>query len=220
MAGKDVSYQFLDALAKSVGMAALAKSVGMDAETVKQALVEINQLQTQTQALEPAVHGKAPTNHASQQTIFGTANEQMYGHVKIAHEVTNDSTDGVAVSPDAVYAYADPAGHCIPYNKFPPRGYSLLIDNKISGVTVAAYAGSACLYVEIFGTPETTVPSDTVIADLNNGTFWNFYSSPINALYFDNAKFAYRNNTIQTNRVASSGVYIASSFVIPLIVKE
>lgn len=97
MAGKAVSYQFLDAL---------AKSVGMDAETVKQALAEINQLQQQTQALEVAVQGKAPTNHASQQPIFGTANEQMYGHVKITHEVTNDSTDGVAVSPDAVYAYA------------------------------------------------------------------------------------------------------------------
>ena len=97
MAGKAVSYQFLDAL---------AKSVGMDAETVKQALAEINQLQTQTQALELAVQGKAPTNHASQQTIFGTADEQMYGHVKITHEVTSDSTDGVAVSPDAVYAYA------------------------------------------------------------------------------------------------------------------
>lgn len=98
MAGKDVSYKFLDAL---------AKSVGMGAETVKQALAEINQLQQQqTQALELAAQGKAPTNHASQQPIFGTANEQMYGHVKIAHEVTNDSTDGVAVSPDAVYAYA------------------------------------------------------------------------------------------------------------------
>lgn len=101
MAGKDVSYQFLDAL---------AKSVGMDAETVKQALAEINQLQQQTQALNVAVQGKAPTNHASQQPIFGTADEQMYGHVKIAHEVTNDSMNGVAVSPDAVYAYADPAG--------------------------------------------------------------------------------------------------------------
>ena len=97
MAGKDVSYQFLDAL---------AKSVGMDAETVKQALAEINQLQTQTQALELAVQGKALTNHASQQPIFGTADKQMYGHVKITHEVTNDSTDGVAVSPDAVYTYA------------------------------------------------------------------------------------------------------------------
>lgn len=101
MTGKDVSYQFLDAL---------AKSVGMDAETVKQALAEINQLQTQTQALELAVQGKAPTNHASQQPIFGAANEQMYGHVKIAHEVTNDSADGMAVSPDAVYAYAPAEG--------------------------------------------------------------------------------------------------------------
>lgn len=104
MAGKDVSYQFLDAL---------AKSVGMDAETVKQALAEINQLQQQTQALEVAVQGKAPTNHASQQPIFGTADEQMYGHVKIARKVTNDSTDGVAVSPDAVYAYAPAKGMAV-----------------------------------------------------------------------------------------------------------
>ena len=43
MDGKAVSYQFLDAL---------AKSVGMDAETVKQALAEINQLQARMQALE------------------------------------------------------------------------------------------------------------------------------------------------------------------------
>lgn len=97
MGGKAVSYQFLDAL---------AKSVGMDAETVKQALAEINKLQTRTQALELAVQGKTPTNRASQQPVFDAANEQMYGHVKIVHEVANDSTDGVAVSPDAVYAYA------------------------------------------------------------------------------------------------------------------
>lgn len=97
MAGKDVGYRFLDVL---------AKAVGMDAESVKLALAEINQLHTQGQALERAVSGKAPTNHASNQATFGTANAQKYGHVKIAREVTNDSTDGVAVSPDAVYAYA------------------------------------------------------------------------------------------------------------------
>lgn len=104
MTGKAVSYQFLDVL---------AKSVGMDAETVKQALVEINQLQQQTnqlqrqtQALELAVQGQATTNHASQQPIFGTADEQMHGHVKTSHEVTSDSTSGAAVSPDAAYAYA------------------------------------------------------------------------------------------------------------------
>lgn len=68
MAGKAVSYQFLDAL---------AKSVGMGVETVKHAPAEINRLQQQTQALEAAVQGKSPTNHTSQQPIYGTANEQM-----------------------------------------------------------------------------------------------------------------------------------------------
>ena len=58
MAGKAVSYHFMDAL---------AKSVGMNADAVKQAIAEINQLRQQTQALELAVQGKAPTNHASQQ---------------------------------------------------------------------------------------------------------------------------------------------------------
>lgn len=58
MAGKAVSYRFMDAL---------AKSVGMNADAVKQALAEINQLRQQMQALELAVQGKEPTNHASQQ---------------------------------------------------------------------------------------------------------------------------------------------------------
>ena len=57
MAGKAVSYQFLDAL---------AKSIGMDAESVKQALAEINQLQARVQELELAVQNKAPMNHDSQ----------------------------------------------------------------------------------------------------------------------------------------------------------
>ena len=48
MSGKAVGYRFMDAL---------AKSVGMDAESVKQALAEINQLQTQVQALAVAVQG-------------------------------------------------------------------------------------------------------------------------------------------------------------------
>ena len=210
MAGKAVSYQFLDAL---------AKSIGMDAETVKQALAEINQLQAQTQALELAVQGKVPTNHASQQPIFGTANEQMYGHAKIAHEVTNDSTDGVAVSPDAVYAYADPAGYCVPYTKFPPKSYSLTVSNKIPGITASVVVGSACLYVEVVGTPETSVENGTVIADLSQGTLWNFYSTPSNEMVFNDAKFSYLNNTVLANRIVPAGLYLAASFVVPLIVK-
>lgn len=73
MAGKAVSYRFMDVL---------AKSIGMDAETVKQALVGINRLQAQVQELELAVQDKASMNHASQQAVFGTENEHMHGNVK------------------------------------------------------------------------------------------------------------------------------------------
>lgn len=134
MAGKDVGYQFLDAL---------AKSVGMGAETVKQALAEINQLQTQTQALELAVQGKAPTNHASQQPIIGTADEQMCGHVKITHEVTDDSTDGVAVSPDSVYAYA-PNRYTTPLGTVTRTMADIINgDELISGAAYAQICGNA-----------------------------------------------------------------------------
>lgn len=45
MAGKAVSYRFMDLL---------AKSVGMNADTIKQVLAEINQLQARVQELELA----------------------------------------------------------------------------------------------------------------------------------------------------------------------
>ena len=73
MAGKAVSYRFMDVL---------AKSVGMDAETVKQTLVGINRLQARVQELELAVQDKAPMNHAGQQPVSGTENEQMHGNAK------------------------------------------------------------------------------------------------------------------------------------------
>lgn len=148
MAGKDVSYQFLDAL---------AKSVGMDAETVKQALAEINQLQQQTQALEAAVQGKAPTNHASQQPIFGTANEQMYGHVKIAHEVTNDSTDGVVVSPGAVYAYA-------PNRDTTPLG---IVTRTMADITNAGELVSKAAYAQISGNAVTVCWGNPIYTDIS-----------------------------------------------------
>lgn len=91
-------------------MTALAESLGWNPTDVQKALAEIAQLRNQTQELELSVQGKAPTNHASQQSVFGLADEQMYGHVKVTREVTNDSTAGVAVSPDAVYAYAPAKG--------------------------------------------------------------------------------------------------------------
>lgn len=200
-------------------VSALADSLGWNPEAVQKALTEIAQLQKQTQELELSVQGKAPTNHASKHGVFGLADELMYGHVKIAHEVSNDSTDGIAVSPDAVYQYADPAGYCVPYNEFPPRSATLLIDTKISALAISAYAGSACLYIEIFGTLEAPIFSNDVICDLSKGTFWRFYSTPIASLYFENAKFRYKNNVILANTDAPAGTHFNASFIIPLIAK-
>ena len=73
MAGKAVSYRFMDLL---------AKSVGMNADTIKQVLAEINRLQARVQELELAVQDEASMNHARQQPVFGTANEHMHGNVK------------------------------------------------------------------------------------------------------------------------------------------
>lgn len=160
MAGKAVSYQFLDAL---------AKSVGMGAETVKQAPAEINQLQAQTQALDLDVQGKAPTIHANQQPIYGIANEQMYGHVKIAHEVTNDSPDGVAVSPDAVYAYC------------PEKGMAAEMPAEGDYLTSTVFTKQGDGRVSLTKNGQLCVTGTTVfITDVPTNT-------PANTLAFDNA---------------------------------
>lgn len=72
MAGKAVSYRFVDQL---------AKSVGTDAGAVKQALAEIGRLQARVQELELAVQDKASMDRAGQ-PVLGTANEQMHGNAK------------------------------------------------------------------------------------------------------------------------------------------
>lgn len=186
MAGKGVSYQFLDAL---------AKSVGMDAETVKQALAEINQLQQQMQALEVAVQGKAPTNHASQHPIFGAANEQMYGHVKIAHEVTNDSMDGVAVSPDAVYAYA-PNRDTTPLSTVTRTNVNLIVDDKETSADASAQINGNALSVcwgnasyNRISTMDILIPSTykyeaigSYVARTNAGLKTNVSYDPVNSI--------------------------------------
>ena len=48
---------------------------------------------------------KAPTNHASQETIYGIGNELNYGHVKLAADdtpMTSDANAGIAATPKTV----------------------------------------------------------------------------------------------------------------------
>lgn len=52
-----------------------------------------------------AEDGKAPTNHASEETVYGIGNELNYGHVKLAADdtpMTSDANAGVAATPKMV----------------------------------------------------------------------------------------------------------------------
>lgn len=158
-------------------MSALADSLGWNPEAVQKALAEIAQLQNQTQELELSVQGKAPTNHASQQGVFGLADEQMYGHVKIAHEVTNDSTTGMAVSPDAVYAYAPAKGMAA---EMPVSGDYLTSDDYTKnglGKVALTKNGQLCVTGTMLFYAE--VPANT---DINTLAFNNKLNSPIPCL--------------------------------------
>ena len=53
--------------------------------------------------------GKAPTNHASSETTYGTGSADNYGHVKLSASVTDTSgiTSGIAATPSAVKSAYD-----------------------------------------------------------------------------------------------------------------
>lgn len=192
-------------------MTALAESLGWNPEAVQKALTEIAQLQKQTQELELSVQGKAPTNHASKQGVFGLADEQMYGHVKVTHEVTNDSTAGVAVSPDAVYAYAPAKGMAA---EMPISGdylTSTVFTKYGAGKVALTKNGQLCVTNTIIFTAE--LPSGTNVSDL---AFDNKLNSLIPCLMF----WWYSNNvpvTPQPNQytthITSNGFLNSSGFV-------
>ena len=60
-------------------------------------------------ALQTAVNGKAPTNHASTGTTYGAGSGSNYGHVKLsdATDGTSGESGGVAATPAAVKAVND-----------------------------------------------------------------------------------------------------------------
>lgn len=66
-------------------------------------------LNTLITALQTAVNGKAPTNHKSTATTYGTGDETNYGHVKLsdATDGTSGASGGVAATPAAVKAAYD-----------------------------------------------------------------------------------------------------------------
>lgn len=192
-------------------MSALAESLGWNPTDVQKALDEIAQLQNQTQELELSVQGKAPTNHASQQGVFGLADAQMYGHVKVTHEVTNDSTAGVAVSPDAVYAYAPAKGMAA---EMPVSGdylTSTVFTKYSTGKVALTKNGQLCVTNTIIFNAE--LPSDTDVSTL---AFNNKLNSHIPCLlywWFSNKVPVTTLPNQYTTHITSEGFLNSSGFV-------
>lgn len=60
-------------------------------------------LQTQIDQIETDVDGKAPKNHASEESTYGVGNGTHYGHVRLTDAITaSTASQGVAATPGAV----------------------------------------------------------------------------------------------------------------------
>lgn len=61
-----------------------------------------NDVNTALNQIDDALFGKAPTNHASEETVYGVGNAVNYGHLKLADgdtPMTSGANDGVAATP-------------------------------------------------------------------------------------------------------------------------
>ena len=70
---------------------------------------EIADIVADIAAINTALSGKAPTNHASSSTTYGAATGSNYGHVKLSDSTSSSSaaSSGIAASPKAVKAAYD-----------------------------------------------------------------------------------------------------------------
>lgn len=143
-----------------------------------------------------------------------TADAQTAGLVKVAHEVTNDSTEGVAVSPEAVYKYADPAGHCLPYNVLPPSQIATPTTSNnlhLEGWCVYGWGISGCIY----GSPDKDLAAGDVVLDLTQSKLWDFFAAP--SRWFNDTLFlTFAGKCVRVVDKHASGTYMQSAFFIPL----
>lgn len=72
--------------------------------TIDAAVVEGSTNGLQSRLIQQLVNAKAPTNHASAGTDYGTGNASNYGHLKLSDAVnsTSGTNDGIAATPSAV----------------------------------------------------------------------------------------------------------------------
>lgn len=116
-------------------------------EAINEVLASLNTYKTATNdSITGLTNSKAPTNHASSATTYGTGSGTNYGHVKLSDATngTEGESDGVAATPSAVATVqaavddlgttlALPAGVTVPYaGATSPTGWLLCNGQAVS----------------------------------------------------------------------------------------
>lgn len=114
------------ATAQATAEAADAKAVAAQG-TADAAVTAAEKAQGEVDTLEEVVAGKAPTNHASSETTYGTGSGSNYGHVKLTDAINTTQANGQASKGIAASAYA----------------VKLAYDRGSAGVTAAGTAQTA-----------------------------------------------------------------------------
>ena len=137
-------YMFPNGMGTPTTLNTTAKQI---VEAINEVLASLNTYKTATNdSITGLTNSKAPTNHASSATTYGTGSGTNYGHVKLSDSTdgTERESDGVAATPAAVATVqtavdalsinlALPAGITVPYaGATSPTGWLLCNGQAVS----------------------------------------------------------------------------------------
>lgn len=123
-----------------VNVADIVNTLTSDATSKPLSAAQGKYLNTLITALQTAVNGKAPTNHKSTATTYGTGDGTNYGHVKLSNATNSTSgvSEGVAATPAAVKAAYDLANTALTTAADrEPSGAAAQLMNRTTAVNAA-----------------------------------------------------------------------------------
>lgn len=164
-------YMFPNGMGTPTTLNTTAKQV---VEAINEVLASLNTYKSSTNdSITGLTNSKAPTNHASTATTYGTGSSTNYGHVKLsdATDGTEGESDGVAATPAAVATVqatvdalsidlALPAGVTVPYaGATSPTGWLLCNGQAVSRTSYSRlFAAIGTTYGQGDGSTTFNVP--------------------------------------------------------------
>lgn len=164
-------YMFPNGMGTPTTLNTTAKQV---VEAINEVLASLNTYKSSTNdSITGLTNSKAPTNHASTATTYGTGSSTKYGHVKLsdATDGTEGENDGVAATPAAVATVqatvdalsidlALPAGVTVPYaGATSPTGWLLCNGQAVSRTSYSRlFAAIGTTYGQGDGSTTFNVP--------------------------------------------------------------